>query len=302
MIEHLKSIKNAIMYYFQTLINKKIYKYYLRLQILDDECTINEIIENKKSISRFGDGEFLWILDEKDTPSFQENNYELAQKLKEVILSREDNLLICIPKNLQKIKNERFFDKWFWRRFVNIYGEKLKPYLKESTIYGNTNVSRFYMGYRNKKKTDKKIKDLRNIWQSKDIVIVEGEYTKLGVGNDLFNNAQKIERIICPPQNAFDYYEIILGETKKVSKEKLIIISLGPTATILAYDLSKAGYQALDLGHIDIEYEWYLKKAKNKISVNGKFVNEANDHLKKQDSTMTEEDYKYKKSIIAVIK
>lgn len=302
MIEHLKSIKNAIMYYFQTLINKKIYKYYLRLQILDDECTINEIIENKKSISRFGDGEFLWILDEKDTPSFQENNYELAQKLKEVILSREDNLLICIPKNLQKIKNERFFDKWFWRRFVNIYGEKLKPYLKESTIYGNTNVSRFYMGYRNKKKTDKKIKDLRNIWQSKDIVIVEGEYTKLGVGNDLFNNAQKIERIICPPQNAFDYYEIILGETKKVSKEKLIIISLGPTATILAYDLSKAGYQALDLGHIDIEYEWYLKKAKNKISVNGKFVNEAKDHLKKQDSTMTEEDYKYKKSIIAVIK
>lgn len=302
MIEHLKSIKNAIMYYFQTLINKKIYRYYLRLQILDDECTINEIIENKKSISRFGDGEFLWILDEKDTPSFQENNYELAQKLKEVILSREDNLLICIPKNLQKIKNERFFDKWFWRRFVNIYGEKLKPYLKESTIYGNTNVSRFYMGYRNKKKTDKKIKDLRNIWQSKDIVIVEGEYTKLGVGNDLFNNAQKIERIICPPQNAFDYYEIILGETKKVSKEKLIIISLGPTATILAYDLSKAGYQALDLGHIDIEYEWYLKKAKNKISVNGKFVNEAKDHLKKQDSTMTEEDYKYKKSIIAVIK
>ena len=300
MIEHLKSIKNAIMYYFQTLINKKIYRYYLRLQILDDECTINEIIENKKSISRFGDGEFLWILDEKDTPSFQENNYELAQKLKEVILSREDNLLICIPKNLQKIKNERFFDKWFWRRFVNIYGEKLKPYLKESTIYGNTNVSRFYMGYRNKKKTDKKIKDLRNIWQSKDIVIVEGEYTKLGVGNDLFNNAQKIERIICPPQNAFDYYEIILGETKKVSKEKLIIISLGPTATILAYDLSKAGYQALDLGHIDIEYEWYLKKAKNKISVNGKFVNEAKDHLKNKYDTTNEANYR--NSIITVIK
>ena len=226
MIEYLKSIKNAIMYYFQTLINKKLYEYYLKLQILDDESTINEIIKNKKSISRFGDGEFLWLLNEKDTPSFQENNYELSRRLKEVILAKKDNLLVCIPKNLQKIKNERFYDKWFWRRFVNIYGEKLKPYLKEDMIYGNTNVSRFYMGYRNKKQTSKKIKNLKNIWQNKEIVIVEGKYTKLGVGNDLFNNAKKIERIICPAKNAFDNYKTILEETKKNSKEKLIIISL----------------------------------------------------------------------------
>lgn len=300
MIEYLKSIKNAIMYYFQTLINKKLYEYYLKLQILDDESTINEIIKNKKSISRFGDGEFLWLLNEKDTPSFQENNYELSRRLKEVILAKKDNLLVCIPKNLQKIKNERFYDKWFWRRFVNIYGEKLKPYLKEDMIYGNTNVSRFYMGYRNKKQTSKKIKNLKNIWQNKEIVIVEGKYTKLGVGNDLFNNAKKIERIICPAKNAFDNYKTILEETKKNSKEKLIIISLGPTATILAYDLCKTGYQALDLGHIDIEYEWYLKKAKSKISVNGKFVNEAKEHLKNKYDTKNEANYR--NSIITVIK
>ena len=44
----------------------------------------------------------------------------------------------------------------------------------------------------------------------------------------------------------------------------MIIIALGPTATVLAYDLAKEGYQALDMGHFDIEYEWYLRNATKK--------------------------------------
>ena len=39
----------------------------------------------------------------------------------------------------------------------------------------------------------------------------------------------------------------------------MIIIALGPTATVLAYDLAMVGYWALDMGHIDLEYEWFLK-------------------------------------------
>ena len=50
-------------------------------------------------------------------------------------------------------------------------------------------------------------------------------------------------------------------------KNKLILIALGPTATILAYDLYKLGYRAIDIGHIDIEYEWFLRKANTKIPI-----------------------------------
>ena len=35
----------------------------------------------------------------------------------------------------------------------------------------------------------------------------------------------------------------------------LILISLGPTATVLAYDLSKTGVQAIDIGHITNMYD-----------------------------------------------
>lgn len=47
------------------------------------------------------------------------------------------------------------------------------------------------------------------------------------------------------------------------------------TATVLAYDLAKNGYQAIDIGHIDIEYEWMLMGATEKIPVPGKFTNES---------------------------
>jgi hypothetical protein len=44
---------------------------------------------------------------------------------------------------------------------------------------------------------------------------------------------------------------------------------------VLAYDLAKDGFQALDIGQIDNEYEWYIKKATTKISIRGKMVAEA---------------------------
>ena len=50
---------------------------------------------------------------------------------------------------------------------------------------------------------------------------------------------------------------------------------MGPTATILSYDLYKFGYQVIDIGHIDIEYELYLRNASNMIPIPNKYVNEA---------------------------
>ena len=44
--------------------------------------------------------------------------------------------------------------------------------------------------------------------------------------------------------------------------EYLILLALGPTATVMAYNLAQKGYQAIDIGHIDIEYEWYRMGAK----------------------------------------
>ena len=113
------------------------------------------------------------------------------------------------------------------------------------------------------------------MWKDKDIIIVEGVKTRLGVGNDLLVEARSIKRILGPAINAFDYIDEIKKKVVEVYNGELVIMALGPTATILASDLSKLGIQALDIGHLDIEYEWYCRKSKSHDIIPGKYTNEA---------------------------
>ena len=53
-----------------------------------------------------------------------------------------------------------------------------------------------------------------------------------------------------------------------------MLIALGPTASVLAYDLNKNGYQAIDFGHADIQYELYLRNSTEMIKIPFKLVNE----------------------------
>ena len=75
----------------------------------------------------------------------------------------------------------------------------------------------------------------------------------------------------------------------------MFILALGPTATAMAFELSEMGYQALDLGHIDIEYEWFLLGTDHKVPIQHKHVNECDSLGEADDSKLNEE---YKKQII----
>ena len=77
-----------------------------------------------------------------------------------------------------------------------------------------------------------------------------------------------------------------------------MLLALGPTSTALSYDLYKLGYQVIDVGHIDIEYEWFLRKAKKRIPISNKYVNEVNGNKYKSGNF---NDSKYYKEIISII-
>ena len=117
---------------------------------------------------------------------------------------------------------------------------------------------------------------MKGIWEGRDIIFIEGEKSRLGVGNDLFDNAQSIHRILCPPCNAFNSINRIRAEACKQNKNVLFLIALGPTATVLAYDLFKAGYQAIDIGHVDVERK-YVNEA-----LNGSQVADAGEEYNRQ--------------------
>lgn len=241
-----------------------------KYRILCFEETVAQIIEEKKSISRFGDGEFRLLTKERGI-YFQDLNNEIAERLHEVLNSDLPNNLVCIPSSFNTKKNLNRDVKVHWLNFINEKGKGIKKAIdNRNRVFGDALISRFYLSYINKAEVHQKVKLLRRIWHNKEILIVEGEFSRLGIGNDFFNNAASIKRIICPSTNAFTKYGEILNASKKYGENKLVIIALGPAATILAHDLAKENYWALDLGHIDIEYSWFLQNAHRKVVVKGK--------------------------------
>lgn len=239
-------------------------------KILSFEDTINQIIRNQKSISRFGDGEFRLLTKERGI-YFQNLNDKIAERLNDVLNSDLPNHLVCIPSSFNTQENLKRAVKVHWLHFINQKGKAITVAIeRQHNIFGDALITRFYLDYKSKKKVQGKVNSLKKMWENRDLLIVEGELSRLGIGNDFFNNAKSVGRILCPSMNAFEKYEEILEASKQYGQNKLIVIALGPTATILAYDLAKENYWALDLGHIDIEYSWFLEKAQNKIPVKGK--------------------------------
>ena len=243
-------------------------------KIASPEETISKLINDKCSISRFGDGEFDMI--NGIGMKYQKFDENLAKRLKEVLNSNEKRLLIGINNviDLEYSKNYNDFANNFWKKWLHDNKFILLKMIFKNKQYYSSNITRFYIDYKDKTKVRDYVKKLQNIWDNEEIIIVEGKYSRLGVGNDLFENTKNISRIICPEKDAFDVYNLILKEVNKIDKSKLILLALGPTATVLAYDLYKMGYRAIDIGHVDIEYEWFLRNAKEKIKIETKYVTE----------------------------
>ena len=267
------------------------------IKILSNDKTLDEIIYKNKSISRFGDGEYKIIMGGRI--GFQKSNKTLANKLFHVLNIKDKNFLVGInlpyqDKTLKKLKRH---SQKYWNKYFRKYKFKIARIIKNKKYYSG-GISRFFLAYKDKTNIPKYIKKLKRIWERKDILIIEGEKSRLGIGNDLFNNTKSIKRIICPVKNAFQVYDKIINAVLELPDKRLILHALGPTATILAYDLYKLGYQSVDVGHVDIEYEWFLRNATHKIQIENKYINEA---CGNRHNFSVVKDKKYYKQIIKKI-
>ena len=188
--------------------------------------------------------------------------------------SREE-LVVCLPD----VFTDRFkFTSWaipFWKEHMDHYMDFYRGLCSDSW-YGSTFVSRPYIDFEDKSQAKAQFEKLKSIWKNRDLLIVEGTTSRSGVGNDLFDEANSIKRIICPSHSAFSRVHEIEQEIEKHASGHLILCMLGPTAKVLAYHLSQKGYQVLDIGHIDSEYEWMKMGAKTKVKFSHKHTAEYN--------------------------
>lgn len=261
------------------------------------EHTLDLIINKHCSIVRYGDGE-LGLIDKQRFHKFQRDDDRLAKRLYEVLQSKEEKCLIAIADNYGSLDKMTDRGAESIRRYMTSGAREIQMRLLDmDRVYHNAYLTRPYIYFRDKENAGKRFADIKKIWDKRDVVIIEGNMTRLGIGNDLLDNAKSIRRILGPGTNAFDRYDQIMEEALKIQKDILFLVALGPTATVMAYDLFKAGYQAIDIGHIDVEYEWYRMGVENPVKIENKYVCEAVNG----DEVGEEKDSKYLSQVIARI-
>lgn len=255
------------------------------------ERTLELLLTTDCSICRYGDGEYKVMAGLFN--GFQQEDAALARRLRQVLKSDVPGLLVCIPNISEDmaLRTPEAVDFWQW--CIREWGGDFASMLKADKQYYNAHVTRLYMDYQSCGRSAKWFQTLKQVWKDKPLLIVEGEKTRLGVGNDLFEGSKSIRRVICPSKSAFSCYDGILQTVRTVWNGELVLIALGQTATVLAHDLHCAGIRALDIGHIDIEYEWFLAGVTKKTAVAGKFVKEVDDQL------LCQADPKYESQIVA---
>jgi len=220
--------------------------------------TIDDILKHKFSIARFGDGEFQ-LMNGNSIP-FQKADKKLQKRLIEVFKSNTKQFKTAIVRAMWFDKsNLTDINKIFWRKYGFNFRRTIKPYLDYSKTYYAAEMSLAYTYFVNYD-MDAYFKKIRKIWDKKDIVVVCGKSVFDNITNNIFDNAKSVEYVYAKSKDAFDDYDSLLTQLKTKSKNKIFILILGPTAKVLAYDLSKMGCWAIDMGHIAKSYDWYKQK------------------------------------------
>lgn len=267
-------------------------------QIRSAEELLRKIIIDHSSLCRFGDGEFN-IMCKKGEPWFQNSSESLRNRLIEVISSHISNINIAIAQNFSHLECYKEAAADEIRAYMS-HGtrDEIITFLEEKSTYYDAYVSRPYIIYKNKENAERIFPLFQKIWEERDVILVEGKYARFGINNNLLGSAKSIKRIICPAKGAWDCYGKILESVQiNASKRDLVCVSLGPAATVLAYDLAREGYQALDIGQLDNEYDWYLKGVDRRTAISGKLVAEVAENLNINECDSKE----YRSQIVAEI-
>ena len=229
------------------------------------EETIDDLIHTNKSMIRYGDGEITMIRGRSLV--LQKVEPEIIEGLKRMLAYEHDGMIVTIPEIFDDLSIYRKESRQFWKDHLLFSRKVYEKYCAPDKEYYNTSVSRFYYYMSDKSQCAGLIENIKLIWKDKDVVVVEGERTHNGVGNDLLDGARTVERIIGPSSDAYAKLDEIMECCREYPKDRLFLVSLGVAAKFLTERLFLEGFRSLDIGHLDMEYEWYLHHADKKEKV-----------------------------------
>lgn len=217
---------------------------------LNFEDTVTRLIGNTISLARFGDGEFGSMLRPNYDLYMQRTTPKLMRELRSIWALETystDSLLLGLPSPLSGP---------YWSGvWANVWPD-LRLITRTDITYGNTHVTRpiFF------RRLGKRGVDLwRQVWADKSVCVVTGTGSRFVEIPALFDSAATITRENAPPVNAYVHVDELEQRLMTIPAE-IILLSLGPTATVLAARLSRRGRKAIDIGHITSSYRTVFLK------------------------------------------
>lgn len=196
-----------------------------------DEDETLDLVLSGRSIARFGDGEINLMFGRKCIT--QPPSVRLACRLKQVI-DEPGECLIGIPHMRGP--------KPFWKKFDNA---ETRDLFAAGRTYGSAFITRPDSApWINRPDYWEKVRDL---WRGRKVTLVRGSEKSLTRAT--IPEAGHVHEIVAHCKDAFEKasYGRILAA---IGASDIVLLCLGPTATILAHDLTKRGQWAVDLGHI----------------------------------------------------
>lgn len=116
-----------------------------KINILDINTSFDILLEKRKSLSRFGDGEVTIILG--GHTGFQKFDQNLSNRLREILYNNQDFCHIDIPDELNGLNNRTSLEKEYWINYLYSRRKKWLELLNFEKIYLNSNISRPYYDF-----------------------------------------------------------------------------------------------------------------------------------------------------------
>lgn len=210
--------------------------------------SVHALRDERKSLARFGDGEFRLMYRREHALKFQRNSPELMAGLCKVMTNPSDNTIIGMPQVFLGLHwSNVFAETWHF----------ISPLAATQDRFINSHITRpiFFEQY-----GQGAVDAWRSVWEGRDAAVVTGKGSRFDLAPALFDNLNSAQEIFSTPTNAFSDLERLVREIEDSEKD-LVLLSLGPAATVAADMLAAKGIQALDIGHLSSSYENVLKGA-----------------------------------------
>lgn len=250
-----------IVYLTNKILDDGIYEYGLNLQqyndlrVLNQEESIERIVNSNKSFVRFCDGE-INLMNGIDQP-FQQYNEELVDRLYRILRTPREDLLVGL--------NQHYFGPGYMysnfdynRRHAYEFRKFFKKYCDENATYIDGQCT-FYEFGNNGYKTIEFWKKWKEAFRGKDIVIVCGEGILDKLEYDVFDYANSKKYIYGPSRHAWNKHEEIINKIKnETTTDQLLVFILGMAGKAMIPEVTDMGYHAWDIGHLAKSYNAYM--------------------------------------------